>query len=132
MKATLLVVCLFQSLTNAQDASKMLKIEFLGTYLTGRAPCEWLPDGSRRWAKTAGFKIDTIIKGDLKKGYIEITQERYENNDPQLQKGEVYTVCIALSAERFAKLELGNEDTIMTYEDPILSKEIMSIKKEKE
>ena len=129
MKIALLLICLFQFWTNPQDSSRMIEIEFFGTYQTGRAPCEWLPDGSRRWAKTTGFNVSSVTKGDLQVGYLEIAQERYQNSEVQLQEGEAYIINITLTMERFITLKLDNEDTIMTYEEPILTKEIKSIEK---
>lgn len=127
-----LIICLSQILLNPQDSIEMTEIEFLGSYQTGRAPCEWLPDSSRRWALTTGFNIQTSFQGNVKVAYIEIETQSTHNLAVSLQEGELYKVCITLSAERFKMLKLGDEATIMHYQDPILIKEIRSIVKHTE
>ena len=129
MQIPALFICLLQLLTNAPESPKMMEIEFVGTYQTGRAPCEWLPDGSRRWAKTSGFNINKVIRGHLAVAYIEIAQEKDLDIETGLQEGESYTVLLFLSTERFSELELDDETVLMTYQNPILIKEITHIAK---
>ncbi|QCW99172.1 hypothetical protein FGM00_03220 [Aggregatimonas sangjinii] len=124
---TTLLICLSHICFNPFDNAEIIDIEFLGSYQTGRAPCEWLPDGSRRWAVTTGFNIQTSLQGDVKVAYIEIETQSTQNLVVSLQEGELYKVCITLSAERFKMLKLGEEATIVHYQDPILIKEIRSI-----
>lgn len=108
----------------------MLKIKFKGEYVIGRGPCEWLPDGSRRWARTTGFKIIKLIKGDLKVTYVEISS--YDEKNHSLNQFEVrheYFITINLSKERFQELELNKANTIMTYRNSIRNNEIVKIEK---
>ncbi len=132
MKAIILIVCLFQSYVSQKKVSEMFKIEFIGKYVTGRAPCEWLPDGSRRWAKTTGFEIIKLIKGNLKVTYVEISYYTNESNNMPFENGGEYFVIIELGEERFKELELDKANTIMTYRNPIAKNEIIIIEKKPE
>ena len=42
----------------------------VGTYTTGRGPCEFLPDGSRRWPLLRGFTTNTVYRGTVRADYI--------------------------------------------------------------
>ena len=101
MQIPALFICLLQLLTNAPESPKMMEIEFVGTYQTGRAPCEWLPDGSRRWAKTSGFNVNKVIRGHLAVAYIEIAQEKNLDTEMGLQEGALYNVKMTLSTSRY-------------------------------
>jgi len=42
----------------------------LGTFASGRGPCQFLPDGSRRWLLLRGFMISTVYRGTVRADYI--------------------------------------------------------------
>jgi hypothetical protein len=35
------------------------------TYTVGRGPCQWLPDGSRRWPLRGSWAVDTVYRGTV-------------------------------------------------------------------
>lgn len=130
MKVILLILTLFISqMCMSQEPTKILEIKFIGKHRTGRAPCEWLPDGSRRWAKTTGFEITNLIEGKLKVTYLEISYDFNKEQSKQLINGQKYLVTIKLTEERVTELELDKVNTIMTYRNPIKNEEILIIKK---
>jgi len=59
-----------------------------GTYTTGRGPCEWLPDGSRRWPLLRGFTIDTVYRGTVRARYVGLQQPA------GLSEGTTYLVLL--------------------------------------
>lgn len=111
------------------ESTKMLEIKFVGKYRTGRAPCEWLPDGSRRWARTTGFKITKLINGDLKVTYVEINYDFNKKLSTQLEDGQEYFVTIKLTKNRATELGISQVNTMMTYRNPVKNEEIIKIKK---
>ena len=130
MKITLLLLTLFISeISISQDAKEMVQLKFEGTYTTGRAPCELLADGSRRWALTNGFQITSLIEGNLEVEYLEISCDLDKSEDNQLKTTQSYLVTMKLSKERFAELKLAEPTTLMTYRNPIKSEEILRIEK---
>jgi len=133
MKVVLLILTIFISqMSIGQESIKMIEIKLVGKYRTGRAPCEWLPDGSRRWARTTGFEIIKLIDGDLKVTYLEINYDFSKNSSIQLDSGQEYFVTIKLTENRITELGLGQANTIMTYRNPIKNEEIIKIKKKPE
>ena len=133
MKVVLLILTIFISqMSIGQESIKMIEIKLVGKYRTGRAPCEWLPDGSRRWARTSGFEITKLIDGDLKVTYLEINYDFSKNSSIQLDSGQEYFVTIKLTENRITELGLGQANTIMTYRNPIKNEEIIKIKKKPE
>jgi hypothetical protein len=133
MKEVLLILTMFISqMSISQESTKMLETKFVGKYRTGRAPCEVLPDGSRRWARTTGFEITKLIDGNLKVTYVEINYDFNKNQSIQLDSGQEYFVTIKLTENRITELGLGQDNTIMTYRNPIKNEEIIKIKKKLE
>jgi len=124
----ILTICFIQ-IGMSQEIPKMIEIKFEGKYSTGRAPCEWLPDGSRRWRKTTGFEITKMIESNLKIAYVEINYVFDENQGTQLKSGQEYLVTMKLTEERITELKLDKANTIMTYWNPIKNDEIMKIEK---
>lgn len=132
MKVLLLILTLLTSLMSmSQEPTKMLEIKFIGKYKTGRSPCEWLPDGSRRWALTTGFEINNWIKGNLKVNYIEISYDFDNIQSKQLISEQKYLVVLKLTEKRIMELELDKVNTIMTYHNPIKNEEIITIDRAK-
>jgi hypothetical protein len=46
-----------------------------GKYWQGRSPCEFLPDGSRRWALLRGFEIEAVFRGEVGTDYLGIDDQ---------------------------------------------------------
>jgi hypothetical protein len=42
----------------------------MGTFTSGRGPCEFLPDGSRRWPLLRGFETGAVYRGTVRADYI--------------------------------------------------------------
>lgn len=131
MKILILTIsfALMQIFSSSQDESeKKVEIEFEGIYRTGRGPCQWLADGSRRWAKTSGFSITKVIKGDIKVKYIEISQYCKKTDRFISYKYEQkYRVLLSLTEERLKALELDDENTVMDLWQSIETEEIVKV-----
>lgn len=133
MKTLLLILTIFISqISIHQEPTKMLEIKLVGKYRTGRAPCQWLPDGSRRWVRTTGFEITKLIEANLKVTYLEINYDFNKNSNIKLESGQEYVVTIKLSENRITELGLNKANTIMTYRNPIKNEEIIKIIKKPE
>ncbi|MGD1840015.1 MAG: hypothetical protein ACFB0B_03840 [Thermonemataceae bacterium] len=128
MKALILIVIsLISQIGVSQSTTEMIEIKFVGEYITGRAPCEWLPNGSRRWAKTTGFVIDKIVEGNLAINYVEIAYDAAEDKKIALQGQQKYLVTLELTKNRAVELGLNETRTVMTYKNPIKYEEILKI-----
>lgn len=133
MKTVLLTLTIFIcQISIYKEPSKMAEIKLIGKYRTGRAPCQWLPDGSRRWARTYGFDITKLINGNLEVTYLEIDSDFNKNSNIELEIGQEYVVTIKLKESRITELQLNLSNTIMTYKNPIKSEEIIKIIKKLE
>lgn len=42
----------------------------MGTFTSGRGPCQFLADGSRRWPLLRGFETGTVYRGTVRADYI--------------------------------------------------------------
>jgi hypothetical protein len=63
----------------------------------GRGPCEFLPDGSRRWALLRGFTPTAVHRGDVRSDYIGVTSPRMLGSDASdggLVDGQEYLVLL--------------------------------------
>jgi len=114
------------------DSSKeeKINIKFIGEYYTGRGPCQYLPNGTRRWRLIAGFKVKKINLGNIQVSDIEISPDynKNANIDDSLELGTDYMVSLALDKE---KIEiLGNKDTQFTHLNLITNDEIVEIIRE--
>lgn len=79
-----------------------------GTYTSGRAPCEWLPDGRRRWRLLEGFVTTTVYRGSVRATYIGV--ERLERGgegggEPTLVKGREYLLLLRPSEDSAKMLQ---------------------------
>ena len=81
-------------------------IIFIGTFDVGRSPCEFLPDGSHRWMRTTGFKVEEVIRGKVQTSYVEVHLNDFVGNDPiPLEEGQKYYVLIAADDDLQKRLQ---------------------------
>ncbi|QLG45339.1 hypothetical protein [Costertonia aggregata] len=117
----------FQVTIGQLNPAGVSEIQFKGKYSIGPGPCEWLPNGTRRWARTTGFQVVESLYSDFAISYIEVSGNFEENQKLRLKNGEVYLVTLVLPKESIEKLGLNNPETIMTYKNPIKNSEIAKI-----
>jgi hypothetical protein len=81
-----------------------------GTFGTGRGPCEFLPDGSRRWALLRGFRITGRYRGDVGTDYIGIDDAvftKQNETDEPLESESDYLLLLKPSEKSLAVLRTG-------------------------
>lgn len=124
--------------SSADSIHKMHKkasIDFIGTFYTGKGPCQEYAKGKTRWRLINGFKITNDFVGNIKAKEIEITP--YMSSDSlssslinkfNLIEGEQYRVSLNPLAEKF-KFITENNIIFNYYEHLITDKEIIAITK---
>ncbi len=127
MKAILLIIMIIGQIDVQPDQPETIEIVFHRIYTTGRGPCQFLADGSRRWAITTGFKVTKLLKGDLQTKYVEVPYDIDKQKDIQFLAGQKYTVIMKLTEKRWKELDLDKANTIMSYRNPINANEITTI-----
>ncbi len=112
---------------SSKEPKEKANIKFIGEYYTGRDPCQYLPNGTRRWRYITGFKVKANILGNIQVKHIEIDPNYNKANgtDILLEVGENYTISLILDKERIKTLE--NENTLFTHLNLITNEEIIEI-----
>ena len=111
----------------SKEPNKKANIKFVGEYYTGRSPCQYLPNGTRRWRYITGFKVKENILGNIQVKNIEIDPNYNKTNgtDILLEVGKNYIISLTLDKERIKILE--NKHTQFTNLNLITNKEITKI-----
>jgi hypothetical protein len=105
-------------------------VALIGTYYTGRSPCQFLPNGDRRWYLLAGFRIEKLLIGNFLADYVGINQAMLPE-DPLVEKnqdllpGEKYLVLLRPSAESMK--ELHKPDPIFAMDNSLHGEEVVAI-----
>jgi hypothetical protein len=82
-------------------------VVFSGRYRSGRGPCEWLADGSRRWALLQGVSPEITYRGDLHTDYVGLGDPHVfalEGEGASLVEGHAYLVLLRPSEHSTALL----------------------------
>jgi hypothetical protein len=99
-----------------------------GTYTTGSGPCEWLPNGRRRWPLLMGFSTRTVYRGVVKANYVGVQNRLHatspERDLPLVEKRE-YLLLLRPSDSSRAVIE--RPDGRMDYRDALPTEEIVAI-----
>ena len=87
---------------------------FSGEFTQGRGPCIFMPDGSRRWRLTSGFRIKHIYRGRIRRDYIAINkvmlpESTYVQKD--LERGQRYLVLLRPGKESAERIKTGEWGT---------------------
>ena len=99
-----------------------------GTYATSRGPCEWLPDGSRRWRLLEGFVTATVYRGRVRTKYIGVESPgQFGTGDekPTLVEGREYLLLLRPSTDSARVLRRSANG--LRYENMLSKDEIVAI-----
>lgn len=118
----------FQKEKEYISMQKFPNVIFESVFITGRGPCEVLPDGSRRWMLTYGFNVTTVIKGEVNVNYIEVNlYDKEKDSILEFGQGTAYTVYLNLSETQLK--DIADTDTVFHYENALSLDKIVEIKK---
>jgi hypothetical protein len=112
------------------DVRERATIALIGTYETGRSPCELLPNGTRRWYLLAGFSIEKVLQGQFLASYVGINQAMLPESplvekEKDLLPGQKYLVLLRPTAKSMD--ELRKPDAIFGVRDSLFGEEIVAI-----
>ena len=98
-----------------------------GRFHVGRGPCQFLPDGRRRWPLLRGFTPAAVHRGDVRTDYIGVADPHLLGSDDVLADGEEYLVVLRPSAASLRALRrLGGTRHLHSA---LLSEEVVAIVK---
>ncbi len=112
---------------SSKELKEKVNIKYIGEYYTGRDPCQYLPNGTRRWRYITGFKVKENVLGNIQVKNIEINPNYNKDNgtDISLEVGKNYIISLILDKERIKILE--NKNTLFTHLNLITNEEIAEI-----
>ncbi|HKO96627.1 MAG TPA: hypothetical protein VJU86_06535 [Pyrinomonadaceae bacterium] len=90
-----------------------------GTYVRGRGPCMFMPDGSRRWPLQAWFRIKKVYRGEVGGKSIPIKSTlspKAEAASVKLEVEREYLVLLRPSEESMKAIKAG--DHIPAWDAP--------------
>jgi hypothetical protein len=102
---------------------------FTGTYSWGRGPCQFLPDGTRRWALEPYFNVKRVYRGEVGGKTIHInTMVSPKVNDVsvKLVVGRDYLVLLRPNEESMKVIKAGEYVPVW---DALRGEEIIAIVK---
>ena len=109
----------------SSDFRENSTIIFVGTFETGRAPCEFLPDGSHRWMRTTGFRVNESIRGEIRTPYVEVHLNSLVQGDSDLlQDGQKYYVF--LSAHKDLQKRLRTDEALF-FKEALAEENILGV-----
>lgn len=81
-----------------------------GTYVEGRGPCMWLPDGTRRWALEFRFNVKKVYRGSVGGKTIYINNRvlpKIDDVSVKLEFGRDYLVFLRPNEESMKVIKAG-------------------------
>jgi hypothetical protein len=90
------------------EARTKATVVVAGTFTRGRGPCEFLPDGSRRWRLLRGFVPTTVYRGTVRTEYIGVAEPVATSAAGQavdLVEGGEYLLLLTPSGDSTNRLE---------------------------
>ena len=93
-----------------EEVREKATVIFTGTYSEGRGPCQFLPDGSRRWALEPYFNVKKVYLGKVGGKTIHInTRVSPKINDVsvKLALGRDYLVLLRPNEESMKVIKAG-------------------------
>lgn len=81
-----------------------------GTYVEGRGPCIFMPDGSRRWALEFWFNIGKVYRGNVGSKTIHINSRvspKINDVSVKLEVGRDYLVLLRPNEESMKVIKAG-------------------------
>jgi hypothetical protein len=99
-----------------------------GRFRVSRGPCEFLPDGSRRWALLRGFTPTVVHRGDVRSDYIGVESPRIqgsEDADAALVEGEEYLLVLRPSGRSMTVLR--RREGSRSHRDALPPEEVLAI-----
>jgi len=102
-------------------------IIFAGTYVEGRTPCQWLPDGSREWFKDSWFEVKRVYRGNVSSRSIRINTAMLpvnSNVSQNLKETRDYLVLLRPGED---KIEGIKREKGLSFEDALHGDEIVAI-----
>jgi hypothetical protein len=98
-----------------------------GTFGEGRTPCQWLPDGSRRWFRASWFEVKRVYRGEVKNRSIGINTAMLPVNayvSAKLERGRDYLVLLRPGEPKLDGIKTGKA---LSFWDALQGDEIMAI-----
>lgn len=100
----------------------------VGTFTSGRGPCEFLPDGSRRWPLLRGFRTNTVYRGTVRADYIGVEDPvgtETTGGAMSLLEGGKYLLLLRPSkiSDKMLRRRVGSRD----YRDALRAEEVVAI-----
>ena len=98
-----------------------------GTYGRERTPCQFLPDGSRRWFLDSLINVKTVYRGRVGRKFISINTAmlpKSEHVSSKLEQDHSYLVLLRPSAEKMKMIR--TRQGIMFW-DSLRDEEIVAI-----
>jgi len=96
--------------TTGEEVREKATVIFTGTYGWGRGPCQFLPDGTRRWALEPYFNVKRVYRGEVGGKTIHInTMVSPKVNDvsAKLVVGRDYLVLLRPNEESMKVIKAG-------------------------
>jgi hypothetical protein len=110
------------------DVKARATVVVAGAFRIDRGPCEWLPDGSRRWPLLKGFSVGTVYRGKVRTKYIGVEIPRRagsSGDDLTLVEGREYVLLLRPSKKSLGTL--ARRDGGMNHQDALTKDEIVAI-----
>ena len=98
-----------------------------GTFGEGRTPCQWLPDGSRRWFRDSWFVVKRVYRGKVKSTSIGINTAMLPVNayvSAKLERERDYLVLLRPAEAKVERIETGKP---LSFWDALHDDEIIAI-----
>ena len=98
-----------------------------GAFGEGRTPCQWLPDGSRRWFRASWFEVKRVYRGKVKSTSIGINTAMLPVNAyvrAKLERERDYLVLLRPAESKVERIETGKP---LSFWDALHDDEIIAI-----
>ena len=93
-----------------EEVREKATVIFTGTYGEGRGPCQFLPDGSRRWALEPYFNVKKVYRGKVGGKTIHINSRvspKINDVSVNLEDGRVYLVLLRPNEKSMKVIKAG-------------------------
>ena len=94
-----------------EEVREKATVIFTGTYNEGRGPCQFLPDGTRRWALVPRFDVKRVYRGELGGKTIHINSRvspKINDVSVKLEVGRDYLVLLRPNHESMKAIKAGD------------------------
>lgn len=98
-----------------------------GTYVQGRSPCLFMPDGSRRWALESWFRVTRVYRGRVGGQSIYVgsgSLPKTKEGGGELEVGREYLVLLRPGDESLKLIEAGGH---VPFWDALRDEELIAV-----